>query len=373
MNDKKTNRICMIVQQKDVHGGIAAVVNGYYGSRLEKDFDITYIESYRNGSRWQKLQKALSAYRAFSRLLKERPPELVHIHSSFGPSFYRKIPFILMCEKKGIPVVNHIHGADFDAFYSNASDVAKKRIRKIYGKCARFIVLSEEWKAHIGVIVPEEKIRIIENYGIPEKGSDIEEWNRERPERKQVLFLGEIGKRKGAFDLPEIITEVLKKVPDVRFVIGGEGETEVVREKLERLGIPEETVRFPGWVTGEEKKKLLRESSLFLLPSYQEGMPMSILDAMSCGLPVVSTNVGGIPKLVRQGENGFLCEAGDVRAMADGILMLLLDEKKRKEAGDRSLRIIEEEYSLLKHIEKLEELYREVLNNRQGSVGSKKG
>lgn len=361
---RKKNRICMIVQQRDVHGGIAAVTEGYYGSALEKDFDLTYIESYRDGSKADKLFKALKAYRSFRKLLAEDPPELVHIHSSFGPSFYRKIPFIRMSMKKGIPVINHIHGADFDSFYSNASDSKKKRIRKIYGYCRRFIVLSEEWKAHIGVIVPEDRIRIVENYSIPQKRTDIGEWNKKRSDAKQVLFLGEIGQRKGAFDLPEIIKDVLKKIPEARFVIGGEGETARISEQMRSFGIPESAVSFPGWVTGAEKGKLLKESSLYLLPSYQEGMPMSVLDAMGYGLPVVSTNVGGIPKIVVPERNGRLCAPGDTEALAEAVCELLTDGEKREKEGFESLSIIEENYSLSTHLEKLEEVYREVLTEK---------
>ncbi len=354
-------KVCMIVQQKDVKGGIAAVVGGYYGSDLERDYELTYIESYRDGSKWDKLMKALKAYREFSSLLKKNPPDLVHIHSSFGPSFYRKIPFISMASKKGIPVINHIHGAEFDAFYSDAPESKKKRIRKVYGKCSRFIVLSEEWKAHIGLIVPEEKITIIENYGIPQKKEDVEKWQKTRNEHPQVLFLGEIGKRKGAFDLPDIISGVLEKKKDVRFVIGGSGEISALKEALRARNIPEEAVLFPGWVTGEKKDALLKESSLLLLPSYNEGMPMSVLDAMSYALSVVSTKVGGTPKLVKDGENGFLFTPGDTKGMSEAILALLDDTEKQNAAGLLSLAIVEGEYSLKQHIEKLEKVYEESL------------
>ena len=85
----------MIVPQRDVQGGIASVTSGYYGSRLETDFDVIYVESYRDGSKWQKLLKALAAYRQFRKVLRKVKPDLIHIHSSFGPSFYRKMPFIL--------------------------------------------------------------------------------------------------------------------------------------------------------------------------------------------------------------------------------------------------------------------------------------
>ena len=89
-------KICMIVPNPAVKGGIASVVNGYRDSALEKRHEISYVESYCDGSKWQKLFKAISGYFAFIGQLIGNRPDVVHIHSSFGPSFYRKMPFIYL-------------------------------------------------------------------------------------------------------------------------------------------------------------------------------------------------------------------------------------------------------------------------------------
>ena len=357
----RKHKICMIVQQRDVKGGIAAVTEGYYGSRLCSDYDITFIESYCDGSKSAKLQKALKAYRQFHKLINsDARPELVHMHTSFGPSFYRSIPFINMAVSAGVPVVNHIHGAEFDAFYRNASKCKKKRIRKIYGKCDEIIVLSDEWKDMIAETTDPAKIHVICNYSIPQDKDDIEHASSTRYNNHQILFLGEIGKRKGAYDLPDIVAKVCEKDPQAEFAICGEGSAkEEVQRKIQKSYI--DNVRFPGWVRGAEKKKLLMESSVYFLPSYQEGMPMSILDAMGYGLSVVSTDVGGIPKIVRDGENGTICRPGDKDEMAKALLRYLSNEKLQHDAGMMSLEIVENEYSLKKHIDKIEDVYSKLL------------
>ena len=125
-------RVCMVVPNKMVKGGIAAVVNGYRGSQLEKDYEITYVESYKDGSRFDKLLKGICGYFHFAYVLMFHKPDVVHIHSSFGPSFYRKMPFIYMASWCKIPIVNHIHGADFNEFYVNASEEKRAKIRKVY-------------------------------------------------------------------------------------------------------------------------------------------------------------------------------------------------------------------------------------------------
>ena len=175
---------------------IASVVNGYRGSKLEKDYDITYVESYTDGSKLTKLFKGISGYIQFIKVLLTNKPDIVHIHSSFGPSFYRKMPFIYMASWAKIPIVNHIHGADFDEFYVNASESKKKKIKKIYEKCSVLIALSEEWKERLSQIVSPSKISVIENYSILHE--DALKQRLERECNNTVLFLGELGKRKAS-------------------------------------------------------------------------------------------------------------------------------------------------------------------------------
>lgn len=350
-------RICMVVPNRMVKGGIAAVVNGYRGSQLEKDYEITYVESYRDGSKFDKLLKGICGYFHFTYVLMFHKPDVIHIHSSFGPSFYRKMPFIYMASWRKIPIVNHIHGADFDEFYVNAPEEKKTKIKRVYSKCNVLIALSEEWKERLSQIVPEDRIEIIENYSVLHK--DALEERIQRKCNNTVLFLGELGKRKGCYDIPTVIAQVKKSIPDVKFVLAGAG-SEVDENSIKKLIDENEisdNVQFPGWVRGNMKDKLLREADVFFLPSYNEGMPMSVLDAMGYGLPVVSTNVGGIPKIVHDEENGYCCEPGDTRQFSNKISQLLINDDYRQAAAKNSICIVESRYSFDVHINHLEELY----------------
>jgi glycosyltransferase involved in cell wall biosynthesis len=122
-----------------------------------------------------------------------------------------------------------------------------------------------------------------------------------------------------------------------------------------------DNVAFPGWVRGKRKDDMLRNADLFFLPTYNEGMPMSILDAMGYGLPVVSTEVGGIPKIVINDKNGYCVEPGDIRKMSSAIESLLTDFRKRQDYGRESLKIVQEQFSLERHLNKLEAVYEKVL------------
>lgn len=344
-------KVCMVIPNPMVKGGIAAVINGYRGSRLERDYQIIYVESYADGGKIKKFIKGICGYLHFVKVILVDRPDLVHIHSSFGPSFYRKIPFIYMASWDGLPIINHIHGSEFGKFYTDAGARKQRLVRKIWGKCTRFIVLSEEWKRIFSVVIPEEKMAVIENFSVAAPAIS-------RGNRKTVLFLGAINEMKGCYDIVDVIAEVKKRIPDVKMIMCGDGEIKGVKGKAAKCGVLDR-FEFPGWVRGEKKDQILREADLFFLPSYTEAMPMSILDAMGYGLPIIASNVGGIPRIVR--DNGSMCEPGDIRGFSDKITELLENDEKRLQEGQRSREIVEKEYSLEAHIKRIEQQYREVL------------
>ncbi len=350
----------MIVPQRDVQGGIASVTSGYYGSRLETDFDVIYVESYRDGSKWQKLVKALGAYRQFRKVIRDEKPDLVHIHSSFGPSFYRKMPFILMAERAGIPVVNHIHGSAMEQFYTNAGERKQKLVQKIYGKCACIITLTPHWQKIIQDIAKKTKVVTVPNYSILHDETALPAARDQRFAKKQILFLGKIDEAKGVYEVPAVMEQVCGEFPEAVFYLAGSGDLDGVRERT-----PEKRRKklvLPGWIVGEEKEQALRESTVFFLPSHMEAMPVSALDAMGFGLPVVSTNAGGIPDVVSDGVNGMLTPVGDTQKMAEAILSLFRDRLLWEKMSDESLNIVRRRFSLDAHISSLESIYEEALS-----------
>lgn len=344
----------MVVPSFEAKGGIASVVSGYRGSELEDHYKIHYVQTYCDGSKWKKLQKALYGYVLFLKELLFCKPDLVHIHSSFGASFYRKLPFIYMASFWGIPVVNHIHGSEIDNFYRNTSERDKRLKRNAFKKCQRIIALSEQWQEEFSIFADKDKIDVVANYSV---WQDIDP--RDREDKKSILFLGFLSELKGCFDIPEIACYVKKQIGDIRFILAGTGkeaDLQEIRKRAQQLGV-EDNLIFPGWVTKDQKDQLLREASIYLLPSYTEGMPMSVLEAMGYSLPIVSTNVGGIPMLVKSGFNGFLCAPGDVQAMAKAIIEILTDAEKQIQMGRAGATIVKETYSLQKHIAQLASIY----------------
>lgn len=181
-------KVCMVVPSFTAKGGITSVVSGYRNSQLTEDYDVRFIETYCEGNVIRKVSKALRAYFEFIYTTLVWKPNLVHVHTSFGGSFYRKALIIEMASLAKIPVINHVHGAEFDEFYRRKSQRKKKAIEKIYNKCIRTIALSEEWKKNLAEIVPEQTISVVENYGILQEDLIKEKFT--KPNHKMILFLG---------------------------------------------------------------------------------------------------------------------------------------------------------------------------------------
>jgi glycosyltransferase involved in cell wall biosynthesis len=107
----------------------------------------------------------------------------------------------------------------------------------------------------------------------------------------------------------------------------------------------QDQVRLPGWVSGELKSRLLHEAAIFALPSYNENLPVSIIEAMDQALPIVSTTVGGIPDLVRHGLDGYLVPPGSIDELANRIVELLRNDDLRSRMGENGRRRVSSTFS----------------------------
>ena len=141
--------------------------------------------------------------------------------------------------------------------------------------------------------------------------------------------------QKGIYDLLDVIKEIRHDLKDKFCLhIGGNGETERLQKLIDENDLSD-LVRFEGWVSGEKKKELLSLADAYILPSYIEGLPISILEAMSYGLPILSTPVGGIPEVVDE-TNGILFTPGDKKEMADAIKSMVGNPQIGKSKGNAS-------------------------------------
>lgn len=351
-------KILMIGPARKVQGGMSTVVNNYYDRGLDKKINVKFNPTMEEGS---KLKKIFIMIKALLIHIVTFNYDILHVHMASDTSFYRKSIYINISKFYGKKVIIHVHGAEFKEFYRDECDESnQKYVRKIFNMADKVIALSEEWAEFLKELCSEEKIQVIYNsIAVPKNDGNKNYKN------NIVLFLGRLGKRKGIYDLMDVIPELIKEDKNIIFNILGDGEIEEVRELCIKRDLSK-NVRVLGWLEGEEKERVIRESTIFALPSYNEGMPMSILEGMGYALPIVSTDVGGISQQVINDENGFLITAGDKDMLKDSLTKLIRSESLKKKMGERSYEIVNKKFNIDNGIVELLKLYEVVGNKYEG-------
>ncbi|MEP7257327.1 MAG: glycosyltransferase family 4 protein [Flavitalea sp.] len=313
-------------------GGIGAVLEVYSNNLLP----FKFIPTYSNRSF---LHRFYFYFRSIVMLIytltTDKSVEIVHLHSSSRGSFIRKSLLLMISRLFRKKTILHIHASDFHVFYARAG-MLRRCIRFIMTKPDVVICLSQKWKDYF---IAHFKIRetvIINNV--------IEQV---RPKKKTIamngrvnfLFLGCIGARKGIFDLLEALHQNEEAFKGkYNLVVAGNGEVDKL-QKIIADSHPDGSVSYAGWVNGAKKTALLQQCDVYVLPSYNEGLPVSVLEALAYGKAIISTNVGGIPEVVRTGYNGWLFQAGDLSALMNIMQEAISNMGRLREYGANSLQI----------------------------------
>jgi glycosyltransferase involved in cell wall biosynthesis len=328
-------------------GGIAQLVNTY--SKIYPVFN--HVATVAGGSWIRKTGTFFVAILRFLNFCMFRGIKIVHIHGASNNSFFRKRIFICMAKLMRKKIVFHIHGGGFKEFYEKN----KKSVISSMRKADAVVALSNSWAEFFSVVVVHPRVRVIENVvPVPAKVKLAKD------DRTHFLFLGDFAPQKGIFDILAAMAENRATLSGSALLhIGGRGDVDGVMRRVQDLGL-ESSVILEGWVSGDSKARLFNLADVFILPSYKEGLPISILEAMSYGLPVISTPVGGIPEVIAHDANGLLVTPGDLKSLGKAMARMVEDVEFRRWAGVVSSERIQP-YFPDNVLAKLEALYREIL------------
>jgi len=257
---------------------------------------------------------------------------VLHLHMAEYGSVLRKGLLTYLGKALGITVVIHMHGAKFTTMWETASPNRKSAMLAVLRRADAIIVLGEFWRKYLmdHLDQPAAKVHVVPN-GVPDLGPSVVS---SAPPGKPVciLFAGQVGQRKGTGDLLDALARPNLREFAWHLTVAGGGEVDSHRAKAQQLGIGDR-VTFLGWIELNRVSQLMRTAHIFVLPSYQEGLPMAIIEAMASALPVVSTPVGSIPDIVRDGETGLLVPPGDPSALSAAFLRLLESPVLRRQLG----------------------------------------
>ncbi|RKI91752.1 glycosyltransferase family 1 protein [Parablautia intestinalis] len=344
-------KVLMIGPDRSVHGGISGVVNNYYEAGLDKKIELCYIGTMVEGNKLRKLFKAAAAFILF--WVKAPFYRIVHVNVASDSSYFRKSFFIKAAKLLKKRIVIHQHGGDFENFYyKQLNSRGRKSVQRIFSMADSFLVLSPVAKQFFSGIVEENKIVVLPN------SICIPPAKRKQYGQRRILFLGRLCRAKGIEELLEAAAELVKKYPDMKLYLGGIWEEKELKELAARHS---SHVVDLGWITGEEKSRYLAESDIFVLPSYFEGQPVSILEAMAYSCAIVASNVGGIPQMIEDEKTGILVLPENVRSLKKGLEKALGDAEICARMGANARQKVEEGFSIEKNMEKLLEIYETVL------------
>jgi glycosyltransferase involved in cell wall biosynthesis len=218
--------------------------------------------------------------------------------------------------------------------------------------------------------VKEEKIRVIHN------GVDVNKFKPARDKRKAkeelglnpediaILSVGRLYARKGLFTLIESMPAVVRRFRNAKFVISGKGQSNEMKKLIahaEKLGI-RDNILFTGYFPDKKLPKLYQAADVFAFSTFYENLPFAVLEALSTGLPVVTTCVGGIPEMIDSGKNGFLVQPFNAKELSDRVLYFLEHPAEANEMGFLARKIILERFDWRFIVKKVLKVYEEALS-----------
>jgi glycosyltransferase involved in cell wall biosynthesis len=353
--------VLMLGTNPAMRGGIAAVVSALRDGGLFKRANVRYVATHVDGGKLAKLNQFASAVLSTIRALTSGQVALVHAHVSSNGSFWRKSFLLLMARAFGVPTIFHLHSGGFETYAARGlgGPLLRWWIRRTLEASDAVIVLSARWADWARRFAPKSNVRVVGNpvhvpAVIGHKHAD------EAQIGGRVLFLGLICDAKGAFDLLRAWVDFRASDPAWRLAVGGNGEVDRFLGEATRLGIRTE-IEYLGWVSGAEKESQLVGADIFVLPSYGEGMPVSVLEAMAYGACVIATPVGGVPDMMCRDVHGLWVEPGDIRGLASCLRQLARSPAMRRALATAARDHVVAHFSLETTVERICDVYREAI------------
>ena len=351
-------KVLMLGSEVTVKGGMTSVVLSFLNNKFE-NAEIKFFPTHYNCNNMKKIFKY--TIRIFPLTNEIKKSDIIHMHMSERGSFIRKYIAFKISKRFNKKVIVHMHGAEFKEYYENANNLIKKRIVNLLLNSDYVITLGKNWNDYVKKINPQINSFILKN-AVEVNDTKVSYINNEF----NILFLAIIDKRKGIYDLVDAAKIILNNYSGdkkIKFIIAGSGKEEnKIKKAVEESGM-NNYFEFTGWITGDEKIKLLKKSQLFVLPSYNEGLPISILEAISYGLPVISTNVGSINEAIKNDINGYMLNPGDIIGLVEKIEELVDNYDKWYKLSRNSKRIALEEFDLKKYFKQMDDIYLSLVDN----------
>jgi len=284
------------------------------------------------------------------KILRKIKPDIVHSHSVDMGYVLSKA-----CRKLEIPVVHTCHGVTFN---DKRFSFVKKILDKFLLKHSKFKLIIT---CDANSVKDFDKEKIKNTIYIPNGVNLLKAKRKSESKKLKFISVGRLEEQKGLIYLIESVREIVKENKDIEILLVGEGaKKDELLEKIKEYKL-DNYFNFIGSKTNEEVMKLYTESDIFILSSVWEGLPIALLEAMSFGLPVVTTNVGGISKICSNNKNALIIPAKNTSALKEAMTSLIKDKSLRKKLGENARKTVEKNYNWDKISKLTHKIYEGVL------------
>jgi glycosyltransferase involved in cell wall biosynthesis len=322
--------------------------------RAHPDVEVRVFDSYGPGRAALMPFYFVKCFVTVAILCLVRPPDVIHLNLAAHGSTVRKLLLMWLARAFRVPTLLHIHASKFIPFCESLGPRSRRLLVASLSRASCIVVIGDYWRRYIveTLGVPATIVTVIHN-AVP------------LPERRaartggglcRIVVLGLLGPRKGTPELLDALAAPAMRELPWEAVIAGNGDVEVSRQRAAALGLTDR-VQIPGWVDAATAASLLAAADIFVLPSHNEGLPVSILEAMGASLPVVTTPVGAIPELV-VAETGILVAPGSVSQLAEALEALVKNPELRLQLGAAGRERVEQHFRIEATAERFVSIYR---------------
>jgi glycosyltransferase involved in cell wall biosynthesis len=353
-------------------GGVGFYYQTLLNSSLAEQVNLNFVETSTHDRQLSEsgkatLSNAIEAIKDCWRLTKAIyifHPQIVHISTAIGLSFVKHSFCVIIARLFGCKVLIHPH-CSLAVLYNERPNWWKIYFRQIILLTKGVIALSKEW-LDLLKFIPERRVYYLPNALNTKFYESIAETHLSESREKKtcnVLYLGYLGKSKGSYELLTAAQGVRKLGFNLEFdLVGGAlavDELEQLHHIVNSANL-EKFIRIHPLTLGEAKLVFLRNADIFVYPSHYEGMPMAVLEAMACALPVIATKVGGLNDLIQDGTNGILVEPAKPDQLISALTKLASSPQLRARIGKSGYQTVCEKYDVEQHVSQLVKIYTQV-------------
>ncbi len=323
--------IIITVPQLSSAGGVSSFWNALLPEMSE--WEDVQLETLEIGGHGKNILGPLMDQRNFKKTISSGV-DLVILNPSLGyRSFFRDALFAKQLFNKNIKFAVFFHGWDLE-FEEKVANKYTKIFRSSFGKATCIFVLSPEFKEKLKEWGFEGKVfvetttvdaKLLANFSAEQRFADSK-----IPSKIKILFLSRLIREKGIYETIDAFKNLRRKYSNLELIVAGDGkEFDDVAAYVEK----ESGITVTGHVEGEKKIDLFKRSHIYCLPSYSEGLPTSVLEAMAFGLPIITTAVGGLKDFFQDGKMGYFVDLNREGELEQKLELLLSEKELIKEIG----------------------------------------